>query len=193
MMQQFLIFLSLSYYALSYPDFPNFAVADDPKVLAGAACATVSSVLMHCSTEVPANAPVEAAASCLCCDSTRNIDTAYAECARSLVTFTQLFDVASACNAAGDICPGGAAEATATTSDIITSETSAAIITSESNNRAASTKPGTTTEPTATTAMPTQTADQTAAAPSDKISMTYSMHAMGFILTFFLAYWILGA
>ncbi|KAH7191729.1 uncharacterized protein B0J16DRAFT_315442 [Fusarium flagelliforme] len=190
MMQQFLLMLSLAHYALSFADFPNLAAVDDPTAAAESACATVVSVYNHCTKVLPSNAPTEASASCLCCDSTKNIHSEYTVCAEALVTLTGLFYAASGCDAAGDICTGGAAEATPSSSDETSPDTSAVETTSEANIQPDSTQPGTTTEPTSTSVIPTESAVQTAAAPSDKM---YSMHAMSFILAFFLAYWVFGA
>lgn len=83
--------LSLAYYALSFADFPNLAAVDDPTAAAESGCATVVSVYNHCTKVLPSNAPTRASASCLCCDSTKNIHSEYTVCAEALVTVTGLF------------------------------------------------------------------------------------------------------
>lgn len=90
-MQQFLLVLSLAHYALSFADFPNLAAVDDPTATAKSACATVVSVYNHCTKVLPSNAPTKASASCLCCDSTKNIHSEYTVCAEALVTVTGSF------------------------------------------------------------------------------------------------------
>lgn len=91
MIQQFLLVLSMAHYGLSFAGFPNLAAVDNPTAAAESACATVVSVYNHCTKVLPSNAPTEASASCLCCDSTKNIHSEYTVCAEALVTFTGLF------------------------------------------------------------------------------------------------------
>ncbi|KAM5526488.1 hypothetical protein FOXYSP1_21119 [Fusarium oxysporum f. sp. phaseoli] len=189
-MQKLFITLFFTHYVLTFPDLPNIAALDGETAQAESACSTVLSILSHCDTALPSNAPTESVASCLCCDSTRNIDSAYATCAS---VFTTLSDVASSCNAVGDICAGIATEATASTSDMTSPDTSITTITSASNDVATSAPSRTTSEPTATTVMTTESAVKTAAAPSDKITIIYAMETMSFILSFVLGYLIFGA
>ncbi|KAH6869251.1 hypothetical protein B0T10DRAFT_467364 [Thelonectria olida] len=104
-MQQLFITLLLAHHVLALRELPNLVAAEAPEVLA---CSTIRSIFSHCSSAIRSDDPATSIASCLCCDSTTNIDSAYVTCASALETagpssaYTVVSEWASLCITVGD-------------------------------------------------------------------------------------------